>query len=236
MIPWELIGTGRVPKSKGRPGQSREISAGTELRLYKHGDEFSIRVENWELMNSRSFDSEKHLAELACEAIRERKNACVLVGGLGLGFTARAALDLLGEDGRVVVAEIVPEVIEWNKGPVKAVAEAPLDDPRTTVEPCDVADLIRAGKESYDAILLDVDNGPDSARGGNSEGWIYSKSGLRAACSALRPGGVLTVWSAGAARGFTPRLNETGFTAHEVRSRGRGGKGNRYVIWVATKR
>jgi spermidine synthase len=222
MIPWEFIDKAQVPGNGG------------ELRLYKRGKEFSIRVDGQELMNSSRHGSEDALAELVCDRIAGRAGVRVLVGGLGMGFTLAAALKRLGGDSKIVVAELVPEVIEWNRGPLSALAGNPVCDRRVTPLAADVAEIIRAGRRAYDAILLDIDNGPQGlTRKAND--WLYSRNGLEAALHALRPGGVLAVWSATSDQGFAQRLRRAGFMVDEqsVRARGSSG-GSRHTIWIAS--
>ena len=156
MVPWVFLGSAKAPGD------------GEVLGLYQRGGEFCIRVNNHQLMDSQVYGSEEALAELACARISKRPGARVLIGGLGMGFTAGAALQHLGADSHVVVAELVPEVVEWNRGPLAALAGNPLADPRLTVRVIDVAKIIRAEPGAYDAILLDVDNGPEAlTRKGN---------------------------------------------------------------------
>lgn len=220
MIPWIVLDTAKIP-------------GGGELRLKQRGTEFSIMLGTNELMNSRLSGSEEALAKLSCERIGGRGKPKILIGGLGMGFTLRAALALLGKDARVVVAELVPEVVAWARGPMTELFAGSLDDPRVEVVEGDVGRLIRDGKGTYDAILLDVDNGPEGlSRDANDS--LYSYAGLHAARSALKPGGVLTVWSQGPDRAFTRRLHESGFAVDEVKVRAstKGG-GARHVIWVA---
>ncbi len=221
MIPWELIDSSRVPGTGG------------ELRLYRRGREFSIMANGAELMNSRAHGSEDALAELACSRIADRPAPRVLIGGLGMGYTAAAALRRLGAEGRVVVAELVPAVVEWNHGPLSDLAGHPLQDRRITVREMDVALVMKGEKQAYDAILLDVDNGPEAmTREGNS--WLYTPAGLDAARAALRPTGVLAVWSAGPDQAFSRRLVQAGFDVDEVCVRARGPKGGgRHTIWLA---
>lgn len=223
MIAWELIDSSRVPGSDG------------ELCLYRRGKEYSIMVNGAELMNSRAHGSEDALAELACARIMGRLSPRVLIGGLGMGYTTAAALCQLGSDAQVVVAELVPAVVEWNRGPLSDLAGHPLQDPRIIVREIDVAKLLQAEREAYDAILLDVDNGPEGmTRNGNN--WLYSSAGLGAAHQALRPGGVLAVWSAGPDRPFSKRLTQAGFEVDEVSVRARGRKGGeRHTIWFAVR-
>ncbi len=184
MIQWELLDAAAVRDT------------GAELHLYRRGGEFSIRLEGRELMNSRVYASEEALGWLACERIADRPSARVLVGGLGMGFTLAAALSKLGPDADVIVSELVPEVVSWNRGALGELAKHPLRDPRVAVCAIDVAELLKVERDRYDAILLDVDNGPEALpQSGNR--WLYDRAGLAAALGALRSGGVLAVWSAG---------------------------------------
>lgn len=223
MAKFEAIGTASIP------GQ------GGELRLLQRNDEFSIRIAGkaGELMNTRLHGSEDALAELACERIADRPGGRVLIGGLGMGFTLAAALKVLGEDAEVVVAELVPGVVEWNRGPLGAAAGRPLDDPRTRVSLGDVGELLRREPGGFDAIMLDVDNGPEGLTRREND-WLYSPRGLAAAQQALRPEGVLAVWSAGQDPVFTERLRRVGLLVEEVTVRAhRPGKGAKHRIWLA---
>jgi spermidine synthase len=221
MIPWVFIDRAQVPGDGG------------ELRLFRRGKEFSIRVDGQELMNSSRHGSEDALAELACEKIAGRTGVCVLIGGLGMGFTVAAALQRLGGDSRIVVAELVPEVIAWNRGPLSALAGNPVNDRRVTVRAIDVAEVIRSERQAYDAILLDVDNGPEGLTSKDNDR-LYSVKGLEETLRALRPGGVLAVWSAASNPEFLRRLRKVGFQVdeHSVRAHGRSG-GSRHTIWIA---
>jgi spermidine synthase len=221
MIPWEFLESAQVPGNGG------------ELCLYRRGAEFSIRVGNRELMNSRVHGSEEALAELACVRVADRPRPRILIGGLGMGFTLAAALRRLGPEGRVVLAELVPAVVAWNRGPLAALAGHPLQDGRVTVREVDVAQILRATRQPYDAILLDVDNGPEGlARREND--WLYARPGLEAAHAALRPAGVLAVWSAAPNQVFAQRLRRVGFTVDEVHVPARSSrKGRRHTIWLA---
>lgn len=205
-----------------------------EMRLYQRGSEFSIRVDHYELMNSRGHGSEDALGTLAAERIRGRSRARVLVGGLGMGFTAAALLKDLENGGEVVVAELVPEVVVWNHGPLGAVAEHPLADPRLTVREADVAQVIRTERGAWDAILLDVDNGP-AGMTTDANDWLYSLDGLRASFAALRPAGVFAVWSSGDDASFTKRMKQAGFVTEQIRVRDRGSAGARYLIWIGSR-
>ncbi|RYE63657.1 MAG: hypothetical protein EOP17_16940 [Rhizobiaceae bacterium] len=205
-----------------------------ELRLKQRGQEFSIMLGTNELMNSRLSGSEEALATLAQEKIGKRAKPSMLIGGLGMGFTLRAALAVLPEDAQVTVAELVPTVVDWARGPMAPVFKGCLDDPRVTIFEGDVSELIRSSTGAFDAILLDVDNGPDGlTRASNDR--LYNMAGLYAARSALRPGGVLAVWSSGPDAGFTRRLKEVGFQADVVNTRANGKRGAKHVIWLAAK-
>lgn len=223
MARFELIGTATIP------GQ------GSELRLSRRNDEFSIKIAGkpGELMNSRLHGSEDALAELPCRRVAERPKVRALIGGLGMGFTLAAALKALREDAEVVVAELVPEVVEWNRGALGLAAGHPLADSRARVHLGDVGKVIKQQKQAFDAIMLDVDNGPEGLTRKEND-WIYSPAGLTAAQEALRPDGVLAVWSAGQDPAFTERLRQVGFAVEEVSVRAhRPGKGARHVIWLA---
>ncbi len=222
MIPRELIGEAAVP-------------GGPPLRLIRHGRDFIIMLDRNELMSSRMSGSEVALATMTCARLRDPKTARMLVGGYGMGFTLRAALGALGSKARVVVAELVPGILEWARGPMAAMTGDCLDDPRVEVRIEDVGAAIEAGRGSYDAILLDVDNGPDGLTRPGNDG-LYSARGLDSARAALRPGGVLAIWSASADAAFTKRLKQAGFAVDEQRVRAReNGKGPIHTIWFATK-
>ncbi|AZG77205.1 spermidine synthase [Methylocystis rosea] len=223
MIPWTLLDTAPIPGGEG------------ELRLKRRGAEFSIMLGDIELMNSRLSGSEEALATLSCERIQARPQPRLLIGGLGMGFTLRAALTVLGAKARIVVAELVPAVVAWARGPMAEVFGASLTDPRVSIEEGDVGRLIRSGRATYDAILLDVDNGPEGLTREANDG-LYDIEGLRAARKALRHNGVLAVWSSGPDRNFTSRLRKAGFRVDEVKVRANGGRGGaRHVIWIATR-
>jgi spermidine synthase len=222
MIAWEELGRAQIPGSDD------------ELILSRRDREYSIRVSGYasELMNSRMHGSEDALAEYAAELIVNRKRPSVLIGGLGMGFTLAAALKVLPPDAQVLVAELVPEVIEWNRGPMSMCAGYPLTDERVKLQVGDVAELIRTQHAAYDAILLDVDNGPEGMTQ-TANDWLYSMPGLKAAQAALRPHGVLAVWSAGADDRFTVRLKQAGYSVETRIARARPGKGARHIIWLA---
>ena len=216
----ELLGTAEVP-------------GGDELRLYRRGDDFIIAIDRNELMSSRMSGSEEALATMTCERLRSPKAASLLIGGYGMGFTLRAALGVLGPDAKISVAELVPGIIEWARGPMAELAAGCLDDPRVELVLGDVSKAIGAATRRYDAILLDVDNGPDGLTREANEG-LYSAAGLATAKAALRPGGILAIWSAAPDARFTRRLSAAGFQVEEVGVRARSnGKGPRHVIWFA---
>lgn len=221
MIPWVQVDTAVVPDMGG------------ELRLMRRGGEFSILSGRITLMNSRMSSSEATLAELACERLRGRRKSRVLIGGYGMGFTLRAALAGLGADARIVVAELVPAVLDWARGPMAGLTGDSLGDPRVSLRLADVGSVIAAARASFDAILLDVDNGPDSlSRSANDR--LYDVGGLQAARRALRPKGLLAVWSAAPDKAFADRLRRAGFAVEEIQARAHKGRGVRHVIWVAT--
>jgi spermidine synthase len=218
-----LIDTAKVP------------GGDVDLRLMQRGHEFSIMLGQNELMSSRLSGSEEVLATLACRQLADRATPRLLIGGLGMGFTLRAALKVLGPQAQIVVAELVPAVVAWARGPMAALFGDSMTDPRVTIEECDVGAIIANAQASYDAILLDVDNGPEGlTRASNSQ--LYGIDGLQAAKAALRPGGVLAVWSSFPEPKFTKRLRDSGYQVKdvEVRATGKGG-GARHTIWMATK-
>ena len=222
MKPRELIGTAKVP-------------GGVELRLFRHGDDHMIMVDANELMSSRVGGSEEALALMTCERLG-KPNAHLLIGGYGMGFTLRAALGVLGPDARLTVAELVPEIINWARGPMAALTAGCLDDPRVHLVAGDVAAAIASGTKRYDAILLDVDNGPSGLVRTANDG-LYSLRGLALARAALRPGGILAIWSAAPDAAFTRRLKDAGFKVDEVIVRARSnGKGPRHTIWFGELR
>jgi spermidine synthase len=201
----------------------------------RRGAEFSIRLDQNELMNSRLAGSETALATIACARIRTRAQPHVLIGGLGMGFTLRAALAALGSKARITVAELVPAVIAWARGPMAEIFGDSLSDPRAEIKEADVGQLIRKSGAGYDAILLDVDNGPAGLTRKANDG-LYDPAGLSTAHAALRPDGVLAVWSSGPDPNFTLRLRQAGFGVDEVAVRATGkGRGARHVIWIATR-
>jgi spermidine synthase len=223
VIPRILLGTALIPGTD------------KEMRLYQSGDLFSIKIPGrGDLMNSRTHGSEKALANLASERLGDTQNPRLLIGGLGMGFTLAAALTATGPAAEIVVAELVPEVVTWNRTLIGGPAGHPLNDRRSNVYVGDVADVIRRERGGFDAILMDVDNGPEALVRREND-WLYSPAGLRATRAALRPRGVLAVWSASPDRSFSKRLQEAGFDVreHVVRPH-RAGKGPRHHIWIGT--
>jgi spermidine synthase len=224
---WTVIGKAKIPGSDNL------------LKLARRDDEFSIRIVGvpGDLMNSRVFNSEQALAELACGRLQSMENSRVLVGGLGMGFTLAAALKSVTATAEVTVAELIPEVLEWNKSALGACAGNPLQDARTRVHLGDVAQLLRPNGDNnsgFDAILLDVDNGPAAMTHLDNE-QLYSRKGLAHIFDRLRPEGILAVWSAQADQLFTIRLRKTGFKVSVKTVRARVGKGSRHTIFLAQK-
>ena len=206
---------------------------GSRFELQRHDGNYVIRADGYVLMTSYSHGSEDAMMSLACP--RPRANACILIGGLGMGYTLAATLDLLLPGGSVVVSELVPEVVEWNRGQLGALAGHPLNDPRTNLIVGDVADVIRDSKSRFDAVLLDVDHSVDSfTLAGNS--WLYTPEGLATAYRALRPRGALAIWSVGTERTFEGRLRAAGFTASTHPVRGHGKRGGHYSVLVGRRR
>lgn len=197
---------------------------GTVVKLMRRGDEYLILAGGAILMSSRMHGSEEALATLACRGMRRLKQATVLIGGLGMGFTLRATLDLLSPEATVVVAELVPAVVEWNRGPLGPLAGHPLKDKRVRVEIEDVAVTLRSRRGQFDAVLLDVDNGPAAFTASNNAR-LYDKRGIAAVHAALKSEGMLAVWAAREDRKFAERLREGGFNVQVQRVRGRLKKG-----------
>ncbi|WP_112943528.1 MULTISPECIES: spermidine synthase [unclassified Rhizobium] len=224
MLPWIQIDSAQIPGEAG------------ELRLKQRGSEFSIMLGSNELMNSRLSGSEEALATLSYDKLKGRPRPSILIGGLGMGFTLRAALAVVPNDATVVVAELVPAVVSWGRGPMAEVFKGCLDDPRVGIYQGDVSELIRSSRAKFDAILLDVDNGPDGLTRRSNDG-LYDLAGLKAAREALRLGGVLAVWSSGPDASFTRRVRDSGFAVEAVNSRANGKRGGaRHVIWLAQKK
>jgi spermidine synthase len=222
MIPWVHLDTATVP------------NGGSELKLMRRGDEFMIVAGNLTLMNSRLSGSETALAELACDRLRGRARCRMLIGGYGMGFTLRAARAGLGADAQILVAELVPAIMQWARGAMAGITGDSLTDPRVSVREADVVDVIASGRVGFDAILLDVDNGPD-ALSHSANDRLYDLRGLQAARRALRPEGLLAIWSAAPNKNFVGRLGRAGFAVEEIEARAHKGRGGRHVIWAATK-
>lgn len=219
-----LLATARIPGTD------------TELKLHEHADRFAISIPGrGELMNTRVHGSEIALAEMTCKRVAGHGSPCVLIGGLGMGFTLAATLKELGDDAEVVVAELVPEVVDWNRDLVGDASGYPLSDSRSKVFVGDVAQLLRESVGRFDAVMMDVDNGPEALIRREND-WLYSSAGLDATYRALRPSGVLAVWSASPDRRFTGRLSSAGFEVdlQMVRPH-RAGKGARHYVWFAQR-
>jgi spermidine synthase len=225
MDPWKTIDSTIIPGSD------------TELTLSQRNDDFAIRIagERGDLMNSRMHHSEEALADLACSRLSAADNARILVGGLGMGFTLAQVLKTVPASAEVIVVELVPAVVEWNRGLLGQCAGRPIEDGRTRVQLGDVGELLKHKAEKYDAILLDVDNGPEAMTASDNE-WLYSKRGLKTIYEQLRPEGIITIWSAKADRLFTIRLKKAGFNVQLRTVRARPGKGSRHTIFVAQRR
>lgn len=226
MNPWKLLDRAQMPGSE------------EELRLYQRDTEFSIKAGNYELMNSRIHGSEDALANLACQKITKHARARVLIGGLGMGYTVRSALDGLGTKAQVVVAELVPAVVKWNREFLADLAGNPLEDGRVRLYEADVVQMIKTAKGDFNAILLDVDNGPQELTR-RDNGWLYSLEGLKTTYAALRSEGVLAIWSSGPAPAFAQRLCQAGFEPNQIRMRARGEGmrkgGGHHIIWIAMR-
>ena len=222
MKPWILIETAQTP------------GHGAELCLYQRDQEFAIQADNLELMNSRKFASEQALATLACKKLTDPSEARVLIGGLGMGYTLKSALDELGETAEVLMMELVPDVVRWNQGLLAHLAGNPLDDERVTVQVGDVAQMIKRSRGSFSAILLDVDNGPNALTSMDNH-WLYSIAGLETAHAALKPNGILGIWSSDRDAGFAKRLSQVGFDVDEVPVRELGKKGGHHIVWIAER-
>lgn len=223
MIPWEKIDRAKIPGHKG------------EVTLRKRGTEFSIRTQETELMNSRLHGSEDALANLTYSRIKQKSSLRILIGGLGMGFTLAAALEQSKPDTRITVSELIPAVVRWNREHLGHLAGMPLDDPRVSVKEEDVAKTIGEKEFAWDAILLDVDNGPEGLTRKTNDR-LYSKSGLKKSFFALCPKGILAVWSARENEAFTRRLNQCGFQTQTITVRARTSKkGSRHTIWLAKK-
>lgn len=216
MKPWKVIERAPAPD-------------GGELVLHQRGEEFAIRVNGRELMSSRQHGSEERMAEVACAGLG--KGARVLVGGLGLGYTVRAALDRLPREAEVVVAELIPAVIAWNRGVLAPLAGRPLEDPRVRVEARDVGELLREAHAAYDAVLLDVDNGPEALTQ-EANRWLYGERGLAALREALRPGGRAVVWSASPDPAFANRMRRAGLVTEVREVPARAGRRTMHTLFI----
>jgi spermidine synthase len=220
LFPHELLGTAIVPGHRG------------ELRLYRHDGDFTLRIDRHELMSSRVHGSEEVLAEAALQPLGALPAPRVLLGGLGMGFTLARTLALVPGTAEVVVAELVPEVVQWNQDWLGELTGRPLADPRVRVHVGDVAQVLAQPGVGFDAILLDVDNGPEGLTAAANDN-LYQARGLSVARSALRAGGVLAVWSSAPDASFTVRLRQAGFAVEEVRVKARRTRGPVRTIWVA---
>jgi spermidine synthase len=208
---------------------------GTDMKLMRHTNEYIILANGKSLMTSRMHGSEEALATFGCRRARTLKQPCVLVGGLGMGFTLRATLDLLNRAAIVVVAELVPAVVDWNRGPLGPLAGHPMKDKRVRVDINDVSAILHASTDRFDAVLLDVDNGPSGFTAADNNR-LYSDRGLAASFNALKPGGVLAIWSATQDRKFQQRLRYVGFAVEVESVRGRLKKGGpHHTIFLGCK-
>lgn len=220
---WTLLGEAPIP------------GTGQSLSLHQGKDDFFIKISSGggELMSTRKHGSEDALGALPCRKLRNRDSARVLIGGLGMGFTLAAVLSEVGEQAEVTVAELIPEVVEWNRGPLGERSGYPLNDPRTKVYLGDVAKLLQAQRGYFDVIALDVDNGPEGLTQSAND-WLYSTAGIIAAQEALTPEGILAYWSAGPDQAFHDRLRRCGFLVEEKIVFAHGKKGARHMIWLAS--
>jgi len=223
MIPWELLDSSKV------------VGEAEKMSLHRRGDEYSIKTGYSELMNSRMHGSEDALAELGCKHLYKKSQARVLIGGLGMGFTLAETLKHVADDAEVVVAELVPAVIEWNKTYLSALAGHPLKDKRVRVHQGDVGNLIRAEQGGFDAILLDVDNGPEGLTRKENDA-LYSLAGLKAGLAGLKEQGVFGVWSTFPDPRFSKRMQQAGFKVEEVRVRAHGKRGSKHMLWLGKRR
>ncbi len=222
MNAWELLGATRTPD-------------GSDMNLTVRDGEYVILVNGKTLMSSRLHGSEEALARAACQNLADKRAPNVLVGGLGMGYTLRATLDLLSADASVTIAELVPAVIEWNRGPLGSLAEHPLNDPRVVVSVQDVAATLRERADYFDAILLDVDNGP-TAFTTDANHSLYANSGVAAAYASLKADGTFAVWSAWEDRKFEHRLRFHGFSVEARNERSRSKKGGAlHTIFIGSK-
>jgi spermidine synthase len=220
---WTLLGDAPIP------GTSQSLS------LYQGKDDFFFKISSGggELMSSRKHGSEDALGALPCRQLPNRESARVLIGGLGMGFTLAAVLKEVGPGAEVTVAELIPEVVDWNRGPLGERSGFPLDDPRTRIHLGDVAKLLRKKRGYFDVIALDVDNGPEGLTHSSND-WLYSTPGIVAAQEALTPNGILAYWSAGPDQAFHDRLRRCGFMVEEATVHAHGNKGARHTIWLCS--
>ena len=219
---WNLLGEAPIP------------GADQSLNLYQGKDDFFIKISGGgELMSTRKHGSEDALGSIPCRRLRHPEAARVLIGGLGMGFTLAAALKVLGPRAEVTVAELIPEVVDWNRGPLGERSGYPLNDPRTRVHVGDVAKLLRGKKACFDVIALDVDNGPEGLTRSTND-WLYSEAGILAAQNALGPAGILAYWSASLDQAFHDRLRRCGFLVEEIMVYAHGNKGARHTLWLAS--
>ena len=220
---WTLLGEAAIPGSK------------QSLHLYQGKDDFFIKISSGgcELMSTRKHGSEDALGDLPCRRLKDADAARILIGGLGMGFTLAAALKAVGARAEVTVAELVPEVVEWNRGVLGDRSGRPLDDPRTKVHIGDVAKLLRQTRGHYDVIALDVDNGPEGLTQ-TSNDWLYTTPGIHTTQAALTPGGIVAYWSAAPDGAFHDRLRRCGFMIEEVPVFAHGNKGSRHILWLAS--
>ena len=219
---WTLLGEAPIPDTE------------QSLSLFQGKDDFFIKISSGggELMSTRKHGSEDALGTLPCQRLSNRESARVLIGGLGMGFTLAAVLKEVGPGAEVTVAELIPEVVDWNCGPLGERSGFPLNDPRTQVHVGDVAKLMRRKRGYFDVIALDVDNGPEGLTQSAND-WLYSMPGIIAAQEALTPNGLLAYWSAGPDQAFHDRLRRCGFLVEEVSVHAHGKKGARHTIWLA---
>ena len=219
---WTLLGEAPIPDTE------------QSLSLYQGKDDFFIKISSGggELMSTRKHGSEDALGTLPCQRLSKRESARVLIGGLGMGFTLAAVLKEVGPGAEVTVAELIPEVVDWNRGPLGERSGFPLNDPRTKVHVGDVAKLMRRKRGYFDVIALDVDNGPEGLTKSSND-WLYSTPGIIAAQEALTPNGIVAYWSAGPDQAFHDRLRRCGFLVEEVNVHAHGKKGARHTIWLA---
>jgi spermidine synthase len=223
VIPWKELDRAEIPGNEGI------------ITLRQRGTEFSIRTADTELMNSRLHGSEDALAQLTYRRLKQKEGLRILIGGLGMGYTLAAALEQSEKDTLITVAELIPTVISWNRQHLGHLTGEPLNDPRVSIQEEDVVNAISRKKSAWDAILLDVDNGPDGLTQ-KANDRLYNISGLKTSFAALRPGGILAVWSSGPDEAFTRRLKQCQFQTETITVRAhKPGKGARHTIWFARK-